>query len=234
MSLSSQLVMDRLTVRDLRRDWKPIRERLSRASTPDKQHPLPIRMHRAFSWIQAIESLDDETHLDQRIVFRWISLNALYGKWDDRLNEPVRDADSLREFCSKVLRCDRSQSVAAVLKFEEENVLAILGDKFTNRSFWRCAQASKSFRIDRTYLQGKTWYAQEKWDMLLENVLSRIYLVRCQLVHGASTYASSKNRDMLLRCDHVLNQLLLAFLLVIIEQAWQEDWGELCYPPMDE
>lgn len=226
--------MNRLTVRDLRRDWKPTKEKLSRASLSGKTHPLPVRMHRAFSWLQAIESLDEEIHLDQRIVFRWISLNALYGKWDDKLNEPLRDADSLKEFCVKVLRCDRSQSVAEVLKFEEEQILAILGDKFTNRSFWRSAQASKSFRNDRTYLQGKIWFAEEKWDILLENLLSRIYLVRCQLVHGASTHGSSRNRDMLLRCDHVLNQLLLAFLLVIIEQAWQEDWGELCYPPMDE
>ena len=226
--------MDRLTVRDLRRQWKPIKERLSRASKNGDIHPLPIRMHRAFSWLLAVEGLNDEVHLDQRIVFRWISLNALYGIWDEQQEDVVRDSISLHDFCSKIMSRDRDQCIAEVLRFEKENVLAILGDRFTNRNFWQKVLKSQAFREDYTYQKGLTWYAEEDWNRILKTVVSRIYLVRCQLVHGAATYGSKQNRDMLTRCDHVLHQLLLAFLLVIIEQAWQADWGQLCYPPIAE
>ena len=59
-----------------------------------------------------------------------------------------------------------------------------------------------------------------------------IYLMRCQLVHGASTYGGKLNRTSLRRCTTMLEHLVRAVLQVLIDHGADEDWGSLCYPPM--
>ena len=76
-----------LTVRDLRRRWKPAKERLA-----GKQwdHPTVIRVHRAFSWMGRVETLEENTDLDIALVCRWIAFNSLYGQWNEREREPAK------------------------------------------------------------------------------------------------------------------------------------------------
>ena len=83
-----------LTVRELRRRWKPTKERLQRTGAT---HPLAVRLHRSFSWLAAAEKQAD-TCVDTALLFRWTALNALYGCWDTKLNEPQPDGRSLQEF----------------------------------------------------------------------------------------------------------------------------------------
>ena len=57
------------TVRDLRRRWKPHKERLNEIQA---DHPSSIRIHRAFSWLQHVEETegeDDLALLSMRIAF---------------------------------------------------------------------------------------------------------------------------------------------------------------------
>ena len=65
----------------------------------------------------------------------------------------------------------------------------------------------------------------------LERLLERIYLMRCQLVHGAATYGGKLNRASLRHCVTMLGHLLPAILLVLIDYGVDEDWGIMCYPP---
>ena len=51
-----------LTVHALRRRWKPIKERLN-AAVPS--HPTAIRIHRALSWLQRIEQIEEGTDLSE-------------------------------------------------------------------------------------------------------------------------------------------------------------------------
>ncbi len=60
----------------------------------------------------------------------------------------------------------------------------------------------------------------------------RVYLARCQLVHGAATYGGKLNRTALRRCVMMMQRLLPAMLMVWIDHGADEDWGPLCYPPM--
>ena len=60
----------------------------------------------------------------------------------------------------------------------------------------------------------------------------RIYLLRCQLVHGAATYDSSFNRTAIRRCIQMMDHLLRTFLGVWVRWGADEDWGIMCYPPM--
>lgn len=81
-----------LTVRDLRRRWKPSKERLN---AEQDSHPTTIRVHRAFSWMARVEELEDDADLDIALICRWIAFNALYGQWNDVKREPAPDCAKL-------------------------------------------------------------------------------------------------------------------------------------------
>ena len=75
---------DAMTVRDLRRLWKPHKERLNGSAT---EHPTTIRFHRACSWMQRAEQATKDD-LDLALLSQWIAFNALYGQWDHEVREP--------------------------------------------------------------------------------------------------------------------------------------------------
>jgi hypothetical protein len=58
--------------------------------------------------------------------------------------------------------------------------------------------------------------------------------VRNQLVHGGSTYGGQLNRSAVRRASTMLDHLLTCFLQVLMEHGYVDDWGELCYPPIEE
>jgi hypothetical protein len=68
--------------------------------------------------------------------------------------------------------------------------------------------------------------------VVLDEILDRVYLMRCQLVHGAATYGGKLNRTSLWRCVTMMQRLLLALLLVWIDHGADEDWGLMCHPPV--
>jgi hypothetical protein len=68
--------------------------------------------------------------------------------------------------------------------------------------------------------------------MLLDQILERVYLMRCQLVHGAATHGGKLNRTSLKRCVWMMQRLLPSFLMVWIDHAADHDWGVMCYPPL--
>ncbi len=61
-----------------------------------------------------------------------------------------------------------------------------------------------------------------------------MYLLRCQLVHGAATFGSRLNRTALKHCTTLMQLLMPAMLLVWIDHGAEEDWGLLCYPPVGQ
>ena len=75
---------------------------------------------------------------------------------------------------------------------------------------------------------------QGDYILILDRLLERIHFLRCQLVHGASTHNSKLNRTAVEHCSTMLGHLLPAFLLVLIDHGYEEDWGRLCYPPVTD
>lgn len=93
----------------------------------------------------------------------------------------------------------------------------------------RVRQATKTRRERQKAL---TWYVEQRWPLILESLVDRIYLLRCQLVHGAATYGSKLNRATLRRCTTMLGHLLPTLLTVFVDHGADEDWGPRCYPPV--
>ena len=217
------------TVHDLRRRWKPHKQRL--AAIPGEQ-PTAIRFHRACSWMARAEQIPDGQDHDLALVSLWIAFNALYGQWDDQKRGPCPDRESWRTFIDRILELDRAGYVAAMLQQHKRLVLSILNDEYINAHFWQEPTIARVKSSRKAAQNALTWYIERRWTHIADEVLTRIYVMRCQLVHGAATYGGKLNRKSLNHCVIMMQRLLLSLLLVWIDYGADENWGPMCYPPL--
>jgi hypothetical protein len=216
------------TLRELRRRWKPHKERLQQI---DPEHPTNVRFHRACSWLGRVEQIDGDD-LDLALLGRWTAFNALYGQWDKAAREPVRDAASWRAFLDLILKLDGDGRIADMLVEHKPLVVSILEDEYLSRFFWEKPGDERARKSKKVMYDARTWYLEGKWMLILDRLIERIYLLRCQLVHGAATYNGALNRTAARRCSTMLGRLLPAVLLVWIDHGADEEWGAMCYPPL--
>ncbi len=219
---------DNGTAAALRRRWDPVKERLR---AENRLENTLIRMHRALSWLERSESLEDES--DDALIFGWIALNALYGRWDAVRNEPEPDRFGLIAFIDRVCALDATGHIAAMLADHRPLVRTLLEDEYLSRWFWQDPTEERARKQRKAWFDAQAWYLDGRHHRILDRTLERIYLQRCQLVHGAATRSSRLNRVSLGRCRTMLGHILTATILVIIDHGADEDWGPLCYPPTD-
>ena len=217
----------------LRRQWKPHKERLKQLA-PDQNHPTNIRIHRAFSWLQCVEAIGPGVNDDLALMGQWVAFNALYGRWDAERREPLSDRASWRDFLRRILDLDRDGRLADALQLNRPLVMSILEDQYLSGFFWEEPCPRRANQSKKAMYESQTWYLEDRWLMILERVMERIYLLRCQLMHGAATHGGKLNRDPLRRCVAMLGHLLPAIITVITDHGADEDWGEMCYPPLRE
>ncbi|MGE0759375.1 MAG: hypothetical protein AB7F89_25160 [Pirellulaceae bacterium] len=218
-----------LDVHQLRRLWKPHKQRLLDAQPG---HPAHVRFHRACSWLQSVEKMVDDVNYDHALISQWIAFNALYGQWDARAHEPVADRECWRVFVDRIVDLDKEQIVVAMLRTNRGLVLSLLDDEYLSGYFWKDPCKEQAGRARKTKFKGQSWFVEGSWKLMLEQLLERVYLMRCQLVHGAATHGSQLNRRSLKHCSVMMGHLLPAMLQVWISHGADEDWGVMCYPPI--
>lgn len=217
-----------LTTRDLRRRWKPHKERLTESGSAQS---TAIRFHRACSWLDRAESADEDD-FDSRLIHLWIAFNSLYGQWDKDRREPENDRKCWKRFVDHVLRIDQSDIVVDTLQQQKPLVLSLLEDDYLNRYFWQDPELRRGRQGIRARRSAFGWYVEKSWTIILDQTLERVYLARCQLVHGAATHGGQLNRAALGLSQSMMQHLIQSFLLVWIDFGADEDWGPLCYPPI--
>ena len=218
-----------LTVRQLRRRWKPAKDRLA---AEQDNHPTAIRFHRACSWLQRVESMGDDEDHDLRLTCQWIAFNALYGQWDAAKSEPRPDRECWRAFLDRIRSLDADNALPAMLTTHKKLVHAILDDAYLAGFFWKEPSKQRATQTTRDRRHAERWYLAEEWGTILDHVMDRIYFLRCQLIHGAATHNSKLNRKSLKRCTTMLDHVLQAVLIVWIDHGSDQDWGLMCYPPV--
>jgi len=222
-------VMTIQTVHDLRHRWKPHKERL--AALGDDQ-ATSIRFHRACSWMACVEEMPEGQDHDLGLISLWIAFNSLYGQWDCQNREPKPDRESWRGFIDRILKLDGSGHVVGALQEHKRLVISLLDDEYLSGFFRQEPSDIRAKQSRKAAYNAQTWYIENRWTMVLDEILARIYVMRCQLVHGAATYGGKLNRTSLKHCMAMMQRLLPALLLVLIDHGADEDWGPMCYPPM--
>jgi hypothetical protein len=74
--------------------------------------------------------------------------------------------------------------------------------------------------------------AAQKTGDVLGIVLSRIYTLRNQLVHGGSTWAGKTNREQLRDCVRFMERLVPLVIAVLMDTP-HEPWGPVAFPVVD-
>ena len=222
--------MAKLTVRDLRRRWKPHKLRLHEIRT---DHPTTIRFHRCCSWLDQSQELFESKQYDQALINQWIAFNALYGQWDPDRNDPCGDRECWKRFCEVILDLDQSDVISETLHEHKRLVMTLLDDEYLSSFFWKEPTQKRARQSKKAMFDARTWYLEQRWLLILDRCMERIYLIRCQLVHGAATCGGKLNRTSLKRCVMMLDRLLPAMLNVFADHGADRDWGLLCYPPLN-
>jgi hypothetical protein len=224
-----------LDIARLRGLWKPRRDAYARAMLYED---VRIRIHRALTWLEFADRCDGTVELDARLVAQWIALNSLYGRWDSRAGSPMPDRESLRAFATQALMHDHDGLVAAVLRANSRLAISLFEDRYLCRHFWEQPTAPSGRNRNRDAAWGaanaREHLREGRHGALLERVLDRIHFVRNQLVHGGSTFNGRLNRTAVRRSSQMLDHLLACFLQILMEHGYVDDWGVLCYPPIEE
>lgn len=222
-------------VHALRRRWKPIKDRISQDPSQSQKHQdVCVRLHRAWSWMAQVELLDaaGEESDDARLIYRWIALNALYGLWDEQASGPMPDHVALKTFVSRTVQSDRDDLLGGLVQERWDLLREIACDEYLCRFFWREPGDSAKGRSQRAARDMGSLLAQGRLDQVFTLVLGRVHMARCQLVHGAATFEGQLNRGSVRRCAAFMQDYLVVVSSIIIDHAWPEHWGNLCYPPM--
>jgi hypothetical protein len=217
------------TVRDLRRRWKPSKERLRDEML---QEPLRIRMHRAFSWMDRVERMGPDAEPDDLLLFRWIALNSLYATWDEETRRPGGDREDLRNFLTRIEMFDRDHRLATMLGTHWKLLVKIIEDPYLTRLFWEISPDEGVRTALELGRRAAIWGDQGRVGRIMGELLDRIYFLRCQIMHGAATHGSGRNRRSVERCAEMLEHVLREMTLVMIDHGPGHDWGPAPYPPV--
>jgi hypothetical protein len=201
------------------------------AATGEVFQNWQIRVHRSLSWLKrAAEFRDDQP--EAQFLYLWISLNSLYSRWNATTNQPDADGASRAAFLRQICEVDK-RAFADLLKRSRGLARKLLQNPYLSATFWRDPENPKA----------KGWATQDAsfYDRnlkeghvcrVLEQAVDRLFVLRGQIVHGASTGGSRLNRSSLNYALKFLQVFVPLVVQVVIDNGANDEWPDLCYQPV--
>lgn len=208
------------------------RQRIERDQWPEN---LSLRVHRALSWLNRAEQLDEQDDLDGQFIFLWVAFNAAYAT---EIDEKYRESEqqTFRAFLEKLTGLDAAQKRFDALVWTEfpKSVRVLLENRFVFADFWHWQNGSlpeAEYKAKFAAANRAAHMALGRQDTVtvLSIVLSRIYVLRNQLVHGGATWGSSVNRGQLRDCTRFMAKLVPLVIEVMMDHP-ETLWGQGVYP----
>ena len=109
-------------------------------------------------------------------------------------------------------------------------ILRLIDDKYLMTAFWTQGERAAKHAAKESG-QANVLFGTPKMFQVFRWLFDRLYVMRVQVFHGASTKGSSLNRKALQRSATVLMVLLREFLSVMIGGGLGEEWGAVCFAP---
>jgi hypothetical protein len=202
-------------------------------------HPnLALRVHRALSWLHRAEQLERSDDQDGRFIFLWIAFNAAYAtEIDDRYR--LSEQGTFRAFLQKLVDLDAGRGRIEELVWREfpGSIRLLLDNPYVFQDFWGFHNGSlPEEEWQRRFAEAKRAAHRALGDRdtatVLGVVLSRIYTLRNQLMHGGATWNSSVNRDQIRDCTSLMGKLVPLVIEIMLDHP-EALWGDACYPVVD-
>ncbi|MBU3680144.1 MAG: hypothetical protein FGM32_11160 [Candidatus Kapabacteria bacterium] len=191
------------------------------------------RVHRAISWLRrASEEHDDP---DASFIFLWISFNAAYARMieDSQLKGEREKYD---RFIGCLVSSDRRQRIANLLFNQfSDSLEELIKNQYVFHDYWqRQLYPDKGIdweqELSLSIVEANAIARKRKAYEYLRIVLSRVHVLRNQIIHGASTFGSKTNRKQVQDAADVLRQLVPLMIDVMMDNPVEEEWGDILYP----
>lgn len=169
---------------------------------------------------------------DAALVFRWVALNSLYGRWDHTTGTPMKDRIALDKFTTDACRVDTSRRIADSLKCLTQEAKDLLESPFLISRFWRDGEWDNVRPNRGLAAKFRNEVLEDRPSAAVHRLLIAVYFLRCQIVHGGATLGSGMNRVTVEPASRVLRLLASQLTATVIEHGLTMEWGELCYPPV--
>ena len=215
-------------------DYEGLKAR-HRAEREGRHANLSLRVHRALSWLDRAEQLGDQDDVDGQFIFLWIAFNAAYATdIDEKYREP--EQLTFRGFLEKLTQLDQAKKRFDTLVWTEfpKSIRVLLDTPYVFADFWKAQNGSLSEEIWKSNFGAANRAAhvalgKQDTVTVLSIVLSRIYTLRNQLIHGGATWGSSVNREQLRDYTNFMGKLTPLVIEVMMDHP-ETLWGQACYP----
>lgn len=150
---------------------------------------LGLRVHRALSWLEKSEHCCDD--LDSQFIFLWIAFNAAYAQ--DCNRSIMTEGKTFSAFITKIVELDDSNRLYELLWNEfSSSVRVLLGNQYIYQPFWDYHNGVSDTgdwreRFSKTKIAANCALAAKDTQAVIAIVLSRLYTLRNQLIHGGAT-----------------------------------------------
>lgn len=194
---------------------------------------LGLRVHRALSWLNRAE-VESEGDPDARFIFLWIAFNAAYATDIDERPEG-NEQRIFNAFLEKLIGLDKQNRLGELVWNSYPHAIRVLMDNpYVFPGFWayqKGHQSDEQWRDSFAAAKKAANHALAREDTatVLAIVLSRIYTLRNQLMHGGATWNGQANREQLRDCVNVMAQLVPAVIEIMMDNP-NTLWGEVSYP----
>jgi hypothetical protein len=214
-------------------DYATLKTR-QRAERDDYPINMGLRVHRSLSWLDRAERCEDD---DGRFIFLWIAFNAAYA---NEIGDQERDSEQkvFVRFLDKLVALDKDHVLYELIWTEfPYSIRVLLDNQFVYQPFWdhhngRTVDDAWKAKFDKAKAAANRALASHKTTQVLSIVLSRMYTLRNQLIHGGATWNSSVNREQLRDCSAFLGKLV-PFVIQLMMDNPGTLWGDASYPVVE-
>lgn len=208
-----------------------------RAERDEWPPSVALRTHRALSWLQRAEQ--EQGDPDAAFICLWISFNAAYGRViesdEQRQEKNSTERDKYEEFIKKLLTCDRTHRIEGLL-FDQfsSSIEQLIANEYVYYEYWNHWLNPASERDWRksmnTEVNNASSFVKKRSALpYLMIVLSRLNVLRNQIMHGASTWNSTTNRSQVQDAAAFMRQFVPLMIELMMNDPDQE-WGDPMYP----
>lgn len=195
---------------------------------------LGLRVHRALSWLGRAER--EASDPDVRFVLLWIGFNAAYA--GELSVELCSERAAFKAFFDTLVGRDGGHRIYNTVweRFPNE-VRLLLQNKFVFAPFWQHHNGVDGYadweaRLAASRRATAGALTRRETARLLPIVFDRLYVLRCQMLHGGATWNSAVNRDQVRDGAAVIGWLLPLFIDIMMDNP-HADWGRPLYPVVE-
>lgn len=207
------------------------RQRQERSNWPIN---LGLRVHRALSWLNRAEQCEDQ---DGQFIFHWIAFNAAYAN-EIPVGVRMTEQELFGKFLQKIVDLDKEGLLYGLIWSEfSSSVRVLLSNRYVFQPFWdyqngKISEEEWQVRFEKANAAAGAALAGQRTREALSVVLSRMYTLRNQLLHGGATWDSTVNRQQLRDCSAFLGKLVPTMIQLMMDNP-NTLWGDACYPVVD-